>query len=43
MEKSTLDLCLLDMHALELEMCYLELEHSTRGPFSCVDRLIVVD
>jgi hypothetical protein len=40
---STLEPCLLDVHALELDMCHLGLECSICGPKLCRVRLLVVD
>lgn len=41
-EHSTLDPCLLNMHALELDIV-VEIEHSTCGPILCRVRLLVMD
>jgi hypothetical protein len=35
--------CLLDMYALDSEMCHLGLECFTCGPIYCLVRLLVVD
>jgi hypothetical protein len=43
METSSLDPCLMDVLTLELDMCHLELEHSTCGPILCRVSLLVVD
>ena len=42
-ERSALELCLLDVHALDLDTCLLDLEHSTFCPNLCTVILAVVD
>ena len=42
-ERSTLDIFLLNVHALDLDTCYLDLDHSTFCPIICIVMLAVVD